>query len=46
MYRNGATLKEVADILGHDSIDTTAIYTKIKMSELREVPLQWPGGQL
>ena len=43
MHRQGVLLKDVADILGHASIDTTAIYTKIDIEELRSVSLPWPG---
>ena len=46
MYSKGATLKELADILGHDSIDTTTIYTKVNIPELRTVALPWPGSQI
>lgn len=38
----GASLKEVADFLGHRSLDTTAIYAKVDISALREVALRWP----
>jgi len=42
MVRAGASLKAVADVLRHCSIDTTAIYTKVDLSPLREVALPWP----
>jgi integrase/recombinase XerD len=38
-------LKRVADILGHRSLDTTAIYTKVDLDQLAEVALPWPGGE-
>jgi site-specific recombinase XerD len=37
----GASLKEVADILGHTSLDSTAIYTKVDLPRLRSVALAW-----
>lgn len=37
-------IKEVADLLGHRSIDTTAIYIKVALSQLAEVALPFPGG--
>jgi len=37
----GASLKEVADILGHQSLDSTAIYTKVDLPRLRSVALPW-----
>jgi site-specific recombinase XerD len=39
----GASLKEVADFLGHRSLDTTAIYAKLDLAALCEVALPWPG---
>jgi site-specific recombinase XerD len=45
MHQRGATLKEVADVLGHRSIDTTAIYTKVNLPALRTVALPWPEVQ-
>lgn len=43
MVRNGVTLKEIADILRHGDIDTTQIYTKVNLPELRQVAMPWPG---
>jgi len=45
LHRHGATLKEVADLLGHRSIDTTAIYTKVDLPTLATVALPWPEDQ-
>ncbi len=42
MVRAGASLKAVADVLRHRSIDTTAIYTAVDVRRLREVALPWP----
>jgi len=42
MLRGGATLKQIADILGHRSIDTTAIYAKVDIERLAGVALPWP----
>jgi integrase/recombinase XerD len=39
----GASLKEVADFLGHRSLDTTAIYAKLDLAALQEVALPWPA---
>ena len=41
MVQAGVTLKAVADVLRHRSIDTTAIYARIDLSRLREVALPW-----
>lgn len=42
MQQCSASLKEVADVLGHRSIDTTIIYTKVDIPALRSVALPWP----
>jgi integrase/recombinase XerD len=42
LVNQGASLKEVADLLGHRSLDTTAIYAKLDLAALREVALPWP----
>jgi integrase/recombinase XerD len=38
----GTPLKEIADILRHRSLDTTAIYTKVDTNRLAAVALPWP----
>lgn len=43
LLEGGASLKEVAEILRHRSIDTTKIYTKVDLSHLSQVALAWPG---
>ncbi|MFB6453382.1 site-specific integrase [Bradyrhizobium sp. 1AS5L] len=37
-------INEVADLLGHQSINTTALYVKVAASQLAEVALPFPGG--
>ncbi len=37
-------INEVADLLGHRSIDTTAIYVKVALPQLVDVALPLPGG--
>lgn len=37
----GASIKEVADVLGHASLDSTVLYTKVDLPRLREVALPW-----
>ncbi len=40
----GASLKQIADVLRHRSLDTTTIYTKIDRPQLASVAAPWPGG--
>lgn len=40
----GRPINEVADLLGHRSIDTTALYVKVAVSQLAEVALPFPRG--
>ncbi len=42
LVQHGASLKEVADVLGHRDLDTAAIYAKVDLPALREVALPWP----
>ena len=44
MVRQGSSFKEVADVLGHQRLETTAIYAKLDVSRLARVALPWPGG--
>jgi site-specific recombinase XerD len=44
LHERGASLKEVADILGHQDFNTTAIYARVNMVQLRQVAMPWPGG--
>ena len=40
----GSSLKEVADILRHRSLDTSLIYAKLDNRRLSAVALSWPGS--
>jgi site-specific recombinase XerD len=42
LHQRGGSLKEVADLLGHRSIETSAIYAKVHLPELAKVALPWP----
>lgn len=42
MVQRGVGLKEVADFLGHRSLDTTAVYAKVDLPALQAVALPWP----
>ncbi|MFH1124411.1 MAG: tyrosine-type recombinase/integrase [Pseudomonadota bacterium] len=42
MLTKGATFKEIADILRHRNIETTAIYAKVDLKSLAHAALPWP----
>ncbi len=44
MVNVGVPIKHIADILGHRSIDTTAIYTKVDRTSLAVVSLPFSAG--
>ena len=44
LLAGGASLKEVADVLRHRSLNTTMIYAKLDSRNLAEVALAWPGS--
>lgn len=44
MVQGGTPVKAVADLLGHQRIDTTAVYTKVALPQLASVALPFPGG--
>ena len=42
MLHHGASIKEIADVLRHRSLDTTTIYTKVDLPHLALVAAPWP----
>lgn len=45
LYNSGNSLKLTADILGHESLDSTTHYAKADISGLLSVASPWPGGE-
>ena len=43
LVQAGVPMKEIADVLRHRCLDTTAIYATIDISSLARVALPWPG---
>jgi integrase/recombinase XerC len=43
LVNSGGSIKEVADLLRHRSLNTTLIYAKLDQTRLAEVALPWPG---
>ncbi len=46
LVENGSSLKEVADVLRHRSLNATLIYAKLDTPKLAAVALPWPGRRL
>ena len=44
MLRRGGSLDEIAQVLRHQSADTTALYAKVDRLGLRDLAQPWPGG--
>lgn len=44
LLRQGASLGEIGELLGHRSPETTKIYAKVDLKALRTLALPWPGG--
>ena len=45
LVEHGSSLKEVADLLRHRSLNTTLIYAKLDTPKLSTVPLPWLGSE-
>jgi site-specific recombinase XerD len=45
LYNSGNSLKLTADILGHESLDSTTHYAKTDLAGLLSVASSWPGGE-
>jgi site-specific recombinase XerD len=45
LLRRGAPLPEIGQLLRHQSIDSTAEYTKVDRIALSRLALPWPGSE-
>jgi integrase/recombinase XerD len=45
MLREGASLVEIAQVLRHREIKTTAVYAKVDRTRLRALAMPWPGSE-
>ena len=45
MVNVGIPIKEIADLLGHTSIESSSTYAKVDLASLGRVPLAFPGCQ-
>jgi integrase/recombinase XerD len=45
MKQEGVSLKFIADVLGHHSVQTTTLYAQVDLPALRTVAQPWPEEQ-
>jgi site-specific recombinase XerD len=44
MLKAGASLRQIGELLRHESPETTKIYAKVDLASLRPLARPWPGG--
>jgi integrase len=45
LVQNDIPIKTIADLLGHSSINTTFVYTKVHVEQLRQMSSEWPSDE-
>jgi integrase/recombinase XerD len=45
LQRAGASVKEIADLLRHQNLNTASTYARVDVEGLRAVALPWPGSR-
>ena len=45
MLARGAGLREIGDLMGHRSLETTRIYAAVDVTRLREAAMPWPSTE-
>lgn len=44
LQKSGASVKEIADLLRHQDMNTARVYARVDLEHLRAVALPWPGS--
>jgi len=44
MLQAGASLEEIGQVLRHRSLQSTAIYARVDLEQLRQLAVPWPGS--
>lgn len=44
LLKSGSSIKSIADVLGHQSVEASNRYTHVNIDNLRTVALPWPNG--
>ena len=42
LHQQGVSVKALADLLGHKSLESTTLYTRVNLRQLRLVAMAWP----
>ena len=45
MLRNGAPIRHIQELLGHESLESTMIYTKVTINDLKEIHSKYHPGE-
>ncbi len=45
MLKNGAPIRHIQELLGHESLESTQIYTKITINDLKEIHAKYHPGE-
>ena len=45
MLRNGAPIRHIQELLGHESLESTQIYTKVTINDLKEIHAKYHPGE-
>ena len=45
MLTGGTSFKNIADVLGHQSLQSTALYAKLDLPSLSRIAMPWPGDR-
>ncbi|MFS8978573.1 tyrosine-type recombinase/integrase [Cupriavidus necator] len=45
MLARGTSFKNIADVLGHQSLQSTALYAKLNLPSLSRIAMPWPGDR-
>jgi integrase/recombinase XerD len=46
MLKNGAPIRHIQELLGHESLESTQIYTKVTINDLKEIHAKYHPGEL
>ena len=45
MLKNGAPIRHIQEMLGHESLESTQIYTKVTINDLKEIHAKYHPGE-